>query len=373
MGAIRDAVSCLPPKSIAVVFGTRPEIIKLAPVVRLLGNRADLIHTGQHYDSLLSSEIALDLGVPQLDSEIGVGGKSRTAQIGLVVAGLDGRLAKSHAVLVQGDTNSALGGALAGNAQDVLVGHVEAGLRSFDRRMPEEHNRVLIDHIADMCWAPTDISKKNLLAEGIPSARIVVTGNTIVDALGLVRPSDVERHAVLAAKAVERGRFILATLHRPEKVDAHDRLLSLIDCLSRLPVPTLLAVHPRTQKRMSEIGVRDDVGSLRFMPPLPYREFLALLEECAVAVSDSGGIQEEASVLKVPVVVVRRSTERPEVLGTFSTLVETPDAISAEVGRVLDSSDTKQGHLQTLPTAYGDGRSGWRIVESLLQMISKDP
>jgi UDP-N-acetylglucosamine 2-epimerase (non-hydrolysing) len=356
----------LPDGSIAVVFGTRPEIIKLAPVIEALGDKVRLIHTGQHYDRLLSDQIAAGLGIRSPDIEIGAGGKTRAGQISAVLDGLDERLRGFKAVLVQGDTNSALAAA---NAQEVFLAHVEAGLRSFDRRMPEEHNRVLIDHVADLCWAPTKVNQQNLLNEGLENSRIDVTGNTVVDALISIRPTSDARKRIAEKHAVEPRKYILATLHRPENVDNPKRLEELLGVLASLPLPTVLSLHPRTASRLSEFGLEPESESLRVIHALDYVEFLALLEESALAVSDSGGVQEEVSVLKVPVIVVRRSTERPEVVGSFAIRVDSAEDIQREAQAIVSEGPAVYERLQQVRSPYGEGQSAVRIIDSLLSRL----
>jgi UDP-N-acetylglucosamine 2-epimerase (non-hydrolysing) len=359
----------------AVVFGTRPEIIKLASVVRRLGEGAWPIDTGQHFDERLNQQFVAELRLASPAVVLGVGGRSRGSQIGTATDLLDQLFSarRPRAVVVQGDTNSALAGALAANAGEIPLFHVEAGLRSFDRRMPEEHNRVLIDHLADLCLAPTETARRNLLAEGIPAGRIIVTGNTVVDAVLELLPAPRERAAVLDHYALRSNDFVLSTFHRPENVDDPERLSSILHDLETLRVPVLLPMHPRTKLRVMELGQfgrRTGPDNVRVIDPIGYREFLALSAECALLVSDSGGTQEEATILKRPVVVVRRSTERPEALGTFChlaapgpELIHTVDGLLADIGRVHTL-------LARLPSPYGRGDAAQRCVEGIERWLS---
>lgn len=368
---IEQSVGVLPPKSVAVVFGTRPEIIKLARVITLLGESAWTVFSGQHFDRNLSGDFFDELGLPEPDETLGVGGRSRGAQIAQTVAGLD-ELFSAHrplAVVVQGDTNTAVGGALAANAAEVFLAHVEAGLRSHDRRMPEEHNRVLTDHLADICWAPTGSARANLMAEGIPDTRISVTGNTVIDMIARLLPEPDVRAETVHNLELHRSRFILATFHRPENVDDAARLATILEELASIDAPVLLPVHPRTRRRIEEFGLEEWAGRLRTLPPLGYRTFLALAAESACLVSDSGGVQEEASFVKRPVLVVRRSTERPEVVGTFATLEPSLENIGAIANQWLAALPEIHERLACIESPYGDGAASERCVNDLVSRL----
>ncbi|MBL8778724.1 MAG: UDP-N-acetylglucosamine 2-epimerase (non-hydrolyzing) [Acidimicrobiales bacterium] len=355
---------------VAIVLGTRPEIVKLAGLVRLLGERAWVVHTGQHYDAELSDVFFAQFGLqPPLDA-LDVGGRTRGAQIGEATTRLDALFGDERpaAVIVQGDTNSALAGALAANAREVPLVHVEAGLRSHDRAMPEEHNRVLVDHVADLCLAPTETSRANLLAEAIPGDRIAVTGNTVVEAVQALLPGPEERQALLATHDVAREGFVLSTFHRPENVDDAERLAAILEQLASLPVPVVLPVHPRLAARVEGFGLQHLLDRLHPVAPLGYQEFLGLFAEAALAVSDSGGVQEEASVVKRPVVVVRRSTERPEVLGTFSVLAGVGEEIGTAATAWLDAPGAVHERLAALPSPYGNGDASRLALDAMARM-----
>ncbi len=360
-----------PPGGIAVILGTRPEIVKLAGIIRGLGDRARVIHTGQHYDAELSDVFFSQFGLHPPVEVLDVGGRSRGHQIGEATARLDTAFTAHppEAVVVQGDTNSALAGGLAANAGAIPLVHVEAGLRSFDRGMPEEHNRVLVDHVADLCLAPTEASRGNLLAEGIPDGRIVVTGNTVVEAVLELLPSPEDRHRLLREHGVAAEGFVLSTFHRPENVDDPDTLKAILDSLIALPLPVLIPVHPRLAARVESFGLTARLEALRPVPPLGYREFLGLFAEAAFAVSDSGGVQEEASVVKRPVAVVRRSTERPEVLGTFSTLVVTGPAIADAAREWLGDPAAVHARLSAVASPYGDGSASRRSAAAIGRLL----
>ncbi len=373
MAVTERAVSVdLPPDSVAVVLGTRPEIIKLAHIIRLLGPAARVIHTGQHYDANLSSVFfrAFDLAPPSRFLE--VGGEPRGIQIGEATSRLTRMFNDDppRAVIVQGDTNAVLAGALAANATETPLVHVEAGLRSYDRAMPEEHNRVVCDHLSDLCLAPTATSAANLAKEGIEGDRVAVTGNTVVEALTTLLPSAEARAETLARHGLERNRFILSTFHRPENVDHPQTWRTILSNLAVLPLPVVLPIHPRSRHRAASFGLGPLLDQLRVVDPLPYPEFLSLLAECALAVSDSGGVQEEVSVVKRPVVVVRNSTERPEVLGTFAVLRKPGDSVGQAITQILETLAYTHHLLADTPTPYGDGTASLRSVTLIERLIA---
>jgi UDP-N-acetylglucosamine 2-epimerase (non-hydrolysing) len=355
---------------IAVVYGTRPEIIKLGPVVRLLGEAAKLINTGQHFDEELSRLIADEMGFREPSQGLTVGGATRGEQIARGLEGLLPLLKHQDAVIVQGDTNSALAGGLAANALEIPLFHVEAGLRSYDRRMPEEHNRVLVDHLADLCWAPTEGNVENLAAEGISASKVVLTGNTIVDALHSLRPAPEHVASLLQSRELSRRGFVLTTLHRPENVDDAVRLEKILRALAGLRFPVLFPMHPRTVSTIKSAGLEHLLESISVLPPVGYVDFLALMSAAALVVSDSGGVQEEVSVLKVPMVVLRRSTERPEVIGTFAQLTDDPAEMVVLAETVITNATDVFDRLTDIPSPYGSGNAAKRIVDSMRVYLS---
>lgn len=352
---------------IAVVIGTRPEIVKLAPIVRKLGEAARLLHTCQHADAELSGIFLTGAGleVPQTLSQIC--GEPRHAQIGRMVEQLGTMFTQRPpaAVLVQGDTNTASAAAQAGNYAGVPVVHVEAGLRSFDRRMPEELNRCVIGVLADLHCAPTALAVANLRAEGVPAGRILLTGNTIVEATLASLPDDATARGIASAFGAEPGQYVLATIHRPENTDDPQRLGTVLDELSKLGLPVLLPLHPRTRIAAERSGLVAALDRLRPIPPVDHRTLLGLAWHAALIVSDSGGIQEECTVLKRPVVVVRNSTERPEAIEAgFAHLVQPGPAIG-DTGRRLLADTGLRRRLAAVPCPFGDGRASDRIAARL--------
>lgn len=352
--------------SVAVVLGTRPEAIKVAEIIQRLGSRALVVHTGQHYDAEMWSNVAegLDLGT---SVSLGLGAAPRGQQLGLAVARLDEALGEHQpaAVVVQGDTTTALAGGLAANARDIPLVHVEAGLRSFDRRMPEEHNRVLVDHIADLLCAPTDVAVEHLRAEGIPDERILLTGNTVVESVLRLLPDPAQRARIIGDLRLPE-QFLLLTLHRPENADDPVVLRRVFDELKGSPLPVVFPAHPRTTSRLRAMGMEDLLEKVIVIPPVPPAEFLALSAEARLIVSDSGGVQEEVSVLKKRLIVVRRSTERPEVMGTFASLVPAGIGLRQEIERAMTEDPDA---LADIPTPFGDGTASAQIVEAIGTLI----
>ncbi len=361
-----------PPKSIAVVLGTRPEIIKLGHVIRLLGDAAWVIHTGQHYDANLSASFFGELNLPEPDLYLGVGGTSRGHQIGDATQLLDAHFSEHRplAVVVQGDTNAVAAGALAANAGGIPLVHVEAGLRSRDRNMPEEHNRIIADHLSDLCAAPTRVNVDNLAAEGIAGDRVLLTGNTIVEAVRSLLPAD--RQPLLERYEVTAGRFVLSTFHRPENVDDPERFSVILRHLAALSLPVLLPLHPRSVQRAAQFGLGSLLDMLMVTEPIGYRDFLGLSAESAMLVSDSGGVQEEVSIVKRPVLVVRNSTERPEVLGTFAERVLPGQDIVDVASRWLDDIPATHARLSSIPSPYGDGHASERIVHAIDELVGRE-
>lgn len=343
------------PQRIAVVLGTRPELIKLAPLIHRLGERALVVHTGQHFDDNMSQTFLRQLQLGQPDLHLAVGGATRGAQIGRATEAIERFLldVRPAAVIVQGDTNSGLAGALAANATGTPIAHLEAGLRSYDRAMPEEHNRVLIDALADRCLAPHISNAEALEREGVAAARIRVTGSTLGDALAMILPSAEERAELLRQYMVAPGGFVLATIHRAENADHPGNLGAILHELAALPLPVVLPLHPRTRKKAAEFGFQSLLDALRVVEPTGYREFVTLAGEAALLISDSGGVQEEATIVKRPVLVVRNSTERPEILGTFAHLVAPGPEIGERARPLLARSAQLHAKLAALPYPYG--------------------
>ncbi len=360
-------------RNIAVIFGTRPEIIKLAPIIRALGERAFVVHTGQHFDANMSQLMIDQLGLREPDLLLDVGGRTRGSQIGLATIAIEElflNLRPSVAV-VQGDTNSGLAGALAANSCGIPLVHLEAGLRSFDRSMPEEHNRVLIDALADRCLTPHLSNNEQLLREGVGKDRIRLTGSTLQEAVESILPDQMARTEVLDRFALSPSGFVLATVHRVENVDRPEPLEIILRELAGLGTPVVLPLHPRTRRRAEEFGFAALLEQLVVIDPLGYREFISLAAECSLLISDSGGVQEEATILKRPVLVIRSSTERPEILGTFAQLVQVGPDIGIAARALLANLRETHKFLESLPYPYGADATARCVAE--ITLLAAEP
>jgi UDP-N-acetylglucosamine 2-epimerase (non-hydrolysing) len=351
---------------IAIVLGTRPEIIKMSPVIREC-RRRDLdflmIHTEQHHKYEMDRVFFEDLELPEPQFRLGIGQGAHGAQTGRLLTGIEEVLLaqKPDAVLVQGDTNTVLAGALAAAKLHLTVGHVEAGLRSYDRRMPEELNRILADHAADLLFAPTGQARDILLAEGIDSGKVHVTGNTIVDAVHQNLAIARSRSEPLSEHGLKSGSYIVVTAHRPENVDHAERLELLLKAVALVRRETELEViyplHPRTESKLRQFGLQVP-KELRILKPLGFLDFLQLEAQAALILTDSGGMQEEACILQVPCVTLRENTERPETVEAGANVVA-----GIQPGQVLRSVRKMLGTDGSWSNPFGDGHSGERIID----------
>jgi UDP-N-acetylglucosamine 2-epimerase (non-hydrolysing) len=352
---------------ISIVLGTRPEIIKMSPVIRELESHRRsyfILHTGQHYTRDMDAVFLEGLKLPQPKYNLGIGSGTHAEETGKMLIGVEEVLLKElpDVVLVEGDTNTVLAGALAAAKLHVKVGHIEAGLRSFDRRMPEEINRVIADHISDYLFAPTEGARGNLLREGIPQDRIFVTGNTIVDALRqnlkLARQSK-------GKEVADFGPHLLCTLHREENVDDPARLRGIFRGLelvhAKLGVRIVYPMHPRTRSRCREYDIEPPDGTW-VVEPQDYFSFLKLESEAQLILTDSGGVQEEACILKVPCVTIRENTERPETVEAGGNVVA-----GVEPEGILRSALMMMERKREWPNPFGDGHAAERIVKILDQ------
>jgi UDP-N-acetylglucosamine 2-epimerase (non-hydrolysing)/UDP-GlcNAc3NAcA epimerase len=352
---------------VLTVIGNRPQFIKAAAVsdrLRAAGNEV-LVHTGQHYDDELSRVFFDELGLPRPEHHLDLGGGTNSAQTARMLAALEPLVADSapDAVLVYGDTNSTLAGALAGAQAHVPVAHVEAGMRSYDRAMPEELNRVLTDHAADLLLCSSERAAENLRAEGARGA-IDVVGDVMVDVALMLGPRARERTDVLERYGVEPGGFCLITVHRPGNVDDPARLERLVELLEALPLPAVLPLHPRTGRRLAETGLRPRAErAVLVTAPLGYLDFTALLQHARALLTDSGGVQKEAYLAGVPCVTLRDTTE----------WTETVDAgwnVLVDLDREAALAALERPRPAERPPLYGDGRAGERVVAALTRMAA---
>jgi UDP-N-acetylglucosamine 2-epimerase (non-hydrolysing) len=351
----------------AVILGTRPEIIKMAPVIKgLVGKKADyfLLHTGQHYSYEMDRLLFQQLELPSPDYNLEIGSGTHAETTGRMLIEIEKVLLdeKPEVVLVEGDTNSILAGALAAVKLGIKVGHVEAGLRSYDRTMPEEINRILTDHISDYLFAPTAAAAALLAGEGIAEENTFVTGNTIVDAvyqnIELARKKvDVLKDLGLTAK-----QYLLLTLHRQENVDNSDRFAAILDGINKVSassgLPVHYPVHPRSKKMMNEFGLNP--GNIIMSGPVDFLGFLRLESSARLIFTDSGGVQEEACILGVPCVTLRDNTERPETVevGANTVAGTNPENILGAAQKMMD-------RVNRWENPFGDGMAAMRIIEIL--------
>jgi UDP-N-acetylglucosamine 2-epimerase (non-hydrolysing) len=344
------------------VVGARPQFVKLAPVSHALEGRAEhiVVHTGQHYDDLMSDVFFRDLGIPAPDANLAVGSGSHGAMTGAMLGGLEPLFEKYRPdwVLTYGDTNSTLAAAVTAVKLHLPVAHLEAGLRSFNKRMPEEHNRVLTDHASDLLLAPTEVAMGHLRDEGL-AARSVLVGDVMTDVL-LATRDRLADDGIGIPDGVEAGDYHVATLHRPDNTDDPARLGGIIDQLAGLPHPVLLLVHPRLAQKAKEHGVSLELGALRPIDPLAYPQLVAAVAGSRSVVTDSGGLQKEAFLLRVPCTTIRPETEWVETVDLgWNVLVDSDLTVLAEtVGRAAPNP--------TDAAPYGDGHAAGKVADALL-------
>lgn len=348
----------------AIILGTRPEIIKMSPLMRELEKRSIgffILHTGQHYSYNMDRVFFEQLALPEPKYNLEAGSGTHGEQTGRMMIGIEKVLMeeKPNIVLVEGDTNTVLAGALAASKLLVKIGHVEAGLRSYDRNMPEEVNRVLTDHVSDYLFAPTEKARENLVKEGIAKEKVFVTGNTIVDAVYQNIKLAEKEGSVTEKIGVNDGDYFLATIHRQENVDNKQRFRNILKGLEILhehfSLPVVYPVHPRARKRMQEYGLSSD--SLTMIEPLDYLSFLQLENKAGLILTDSGGVQEEACILRVPCVTLRYNTERPETIDVGANVIA-----GTEPEKILEKTRLMMGRNRDWENPFGDGKAAERIV-----------
>ncbi len=355
---------------VLTVIGNRPQFVKAAAVSDRLraGAREVLVHTGQHYDEELSRVFFDELRLPRPDHQLEVGGGSNTSQTARMLAALEPLLAAEEpdVLLVYGDTNSTLAGALAGAQAGVPVAHVEAGMRSYDRTMPEELNRVVADHAAALLLCSSEHSAATLRGERV-AGDVVVVGDVMVDVALMLAPRARSRTAALDACGVRPGEYLLATAHRAGNVDDPARLQRLVEVLLAVPGPVVLPLHPRTRARLDAAGMYERLErGVRLVPSLGYLDFTALLLHARAVLTDSGGVQKEAYLAGVPCVTLRSTTEWTETVDVgWNTLVDLDAAAAVAALEGRPPSDR--------PALYGDGRAGERVVEALRAAVESRP
>ena len=351
------------------VVGARPQFVKLAPVAaefaRHSSVRHTIVHTGQHYDANLSAVFFADLLIPEPDVNLEIGSGPHGEQTGRMLERLERVLqdARPDWTLVYGDTNSTVAGALAAVKLHLPVAHLEAGLRSFNRRMPEEHNRVLTDHAADLLLAPTRVGMAHLADEGL-AERSVLVGDVMTDVCLATASAVANRGAPPLGGIDAESPYVVATMHRAENTDDPRRLAHIVSALQSMPIPVALLAHPRLRARAEAAGIALDLGAVRTADPLPYPQMVAALLGSSGAVTDSGGLQKEAYLLGVPCTTVRPETEWPETLeGGWNALVTDVSALTRTATRPRPTSP--RGH------PYGDGRAAQAVLAALSERRRK--
>ena len=350
------------------ILGTRPEIIKMCPLIRRCEiEKLDffIIHTGQHYSYGLDKIFFDELQIKEAKYNLEVGSSTHGKQTGKMLEKIEDVLMKEKpsVVLVEGDTNTVLAGALAASKLRIRVGHVEAGLRSYFREMPEEVNRVLADHISDFLFVPTQKAKENALEEGIGKDKIFVTGNTIVDAVYQNLRLSEAKLSILSHLGVKKGKYFLLTAHRQENVDDKSKLNGMMAGLKRIyekyGLPIIYPIHPRTRKMIDAFGIGLFEG-LALIEPVGFFEFMQLESNARLVLTDSGGVQEECCILKVPCVTLRENTERPETVEVGANIL-----VGTDPSRILEGTDKMLSSKRDWPNPFGKGDASQKILDVL--------
>ena len=370
---------------IVTVLGTRPEIIKMAPIIDEIEKRgidSVIIHTGQHYDDEMSGNFFKDLEIPLPDYNIHVGSSSHGNQTALMMKGIEEVILdeKPDIVLVQGDTNAVLAGALVAGKLHVPVGHVEAGLRSFDLTMPEEVNRKVADIVTAMYFVPTEESAINLLAEDFSKEKIILTGNTVVDAcfrhLEIAEKRPIEEESLAGLDIDNMDNILTLTMHRAENTDDESRLRSIVAALKELTdLNIIFPIHPRTRKTLENLNLWNELANLdhiHIIKPVGYLDFLLLMSKSTLILTDSGGLQEEAITLNIPALTLRYNTERPETVAAGGNILvgADKDKILENVYKILNDKDFADKMKNAL-NPYGDGTAACKTVDAIEDFYKK--
>jgi UDP-N-acetylglucosamine 2-epimerase (non-hydrolysing) len=357
---------------VMLIVGARPNFMKAAPIIDRMRRYTDflepiLVHTGQHYDQKLSSLFFDELALPKPDIFLGVGSGSHAVQTAKIMVEFEKVISehKPDLLIVLGDVNSTIACALVAAKCQVTVAHVEAGLRSFDMTMPEEINRILTDRISHYFFVTESSGFQNLRHEGVDENRIFFVGNVMIDTL-LVHRQKAELRTIVSDLGLERGKYALLTLHRPDNVDDPKSLSRLLEAISSINIPTVFPCHPRTKLIIEKFSLNSYFGDrIRLIEPAGYLDFLKLQADSALVLTDSGGVQEETTILGVPCLTLRRNTERPVTVseGTNQLVGPYPEKIVAAAERIL-AGNVKQGQIPK----YWDGRAAERIVEIIMKI-----
>ena len=355
---------------IHLVCGARPNFMKVAPLYHALSAEhwaaPIIVHTGQHYDANMSGAFFSEFDLPEPHVSLGVGSGSHAEQTAKVMVAYEKVLLEQRPdlVVVVGDVNSTMAATLAASKLGVKVAHLEAGLRSFDRRMPEEINRLVTDVLADVLWAPSPDGVENLVKEGIPSERILLVGNIMIDTLEMCRDR-IERQDAFSTFGQSRGSYAVATIHRPSNVDDAAVLRDLCGILERVSasIPLVFPVHPRTRQRIAADGLLSAAQGARrlFLPdPMPYIAFMNLVFNARLVITDSGGIQEETTYLGIPCLTLRENTERPVTITQGTNRLCAPSELLARVGEILRDGPRPAPRIE-----FWDGQTAGRVVEAI--------
>ena len=357
---------------IAIIVGTRPEIIKMSPIIRQCEQENIeyfILHTGQHYSYNMDRVFFEQLQLPHPQYNLDVGSGTHGTQTAKILTGIEQCLMKEHPdiVLVEGDTNTVLAGALAASKLHITVGHVEAGLRSYDRTMPEELNRILTDHCSDLLFAPTETAQQILLQEQIPKERVFVTGNTIVDAVYYNKELALSKHHIFEEHHLEPRQYFLLTAHRQENVDNKERFQGILQAMQHLhdqySLPIVYPIHPRAKKMIEHFSL--DAQGITFIDPIDYLSFLHLQHQAKVIITDSGGVQEEACILHVPCVTIRDNTERPETVDVGANILA-----GTKADAIVRSIETMSKKETTWENPFGDGKASGKILNIIQEVIA---
>lgn len=353
---------------IAIIFGTRPEIIKFSPIIRLLEKKKEnffIIHTNQHFDQKMDEIFIKELKLTKPKYNIQINKiKNHGEMIGKMIIKIEKILLKEkpNLVIVQGDTNSTLAGAIVASKIGIKLSHIEAGLRSYDRSMPEEINRIITDHLSDYLFAPTEKQKNILINEGIKKEKIFIVGNSIVDAIFQNLETAKDKSFF---KKYEKENYFLLTLHRPSNVDNKNQLKKIIDFLEKISfkfkISFYFPIHPRTKNNLIKFNIKLNKKYFKLIPPVGYLEMLSLEKNSQAIFTDSGGLQEEACILKIPCITLRNSTERPETLEVGSNILiyRFDKNDEKEVEKIINKE-------KNWINPFGKGDTAKKIIEILL-------
>ena len=363
--------------NILVVAGARPNFMKVAPIMKAAAEQnarnrngeptlnARLLHTGQHYDEAMSNVFFRELGIRPPDINLGVGSGSHAVQTAKIMTGFETvcEQEKPDWVVVVGDVNSTMACTLVCSKMGIRVAHVEAGLRSFDRTMPEEVNRIVTDALADLLLTPSPDADKNLKREGVPDAKIMLVGNVMIDAL-IANLDQARRSSILQKHGLAQGRFVYVTLHRPSNVDHQDSLGAILAQLKQLArqFPVVFPMHPRTRKMCAQFGIAlDQDAGLKVLDPIGYHDSICLTENARLVLTDSGGLQEESTFFRTPCLTLRPNTERPITISLGSNRLTSLERLAADIAAVLHC-EPRFGQVPPL----WDGNAATRVIQALL-------